>query len=216
MELIVVMVLVVFLFYYIYKMLAPGLRVWRQSDIKVSLQQNSLVAMYRLMNELKESNVFTVTLKEYDKDIDQIGTLICFASSQDTAGIFHTVKKTLNGKIIDTKAPEWQQYIIYYQDSKNRLRRHETGEYKAIQESGGMRIKSEPIYWINVNNLSTNTIVARNIEELKIIYNPDEANWKGGLNISIKARYNDPNPAERFETSLQTTFEVRYDEPEEE
>lgn len=215
-EVIVVSVLVFMMFYYIYKMLAPGMRAWRRSDVKVSIQQNNLVAMYRLMNDLKESNIHTISLRNCDVKSDRISTLICLASARDEKGVLHTkIKNYGAGKNYDSKEPDWQNFVIYYLDEKMRLRRRVAGNYIACREPRGMSFKGNPVNAISVDNTTTDQVIARKIEALTILYNPDEEHWSGGFDVKIVAAYLDPDPAETFRTALQSTLEVRYDEPDE-
>jgi hypothetical protein len=226
-ELLVSVVLLGYLFYSIFRLLEPGLRVWRQSDVRVSLQQSTLVAMYRLTNELKESNLNTVTLKRYDPATDRISTLICFASSRDRQGNYVSKKgETNSGVTYDTGEPDWQKYVIYYLDNKSRLRRHETSivadpvplpspspvhPYK-YRNAADMHMMFDPLTIIQINDLTADPAVARSISDLSIDGDPALTDWTGALTVGITALHPDPNPAEQFQMKLETIVRVRYNE----
>jgi hypothetical protein len=217
-ETIVVAVLMFMLFYYIYKLLEPGLRVWRQSEKRVSLQQSTLISMYRITGDLKESNKYSVTLRNYDLAVDGVGTVICFASARDQDGTMHTRQIHYgSGPVFDSGEPEWQKYVFYYLDNKRRIRRFETNSYTTYKETDGMHLKVEPLMVISPSNPLTNAVIARNIKTFQSVYSPDPlsdgASLKG-LTITIGASYPDPDPRERFDTELETTVGVRYLEKE--
>lgn len=212
-EMIVVTILIFLIFYYIYKMLSPGIAAWRKSEIKVSLQQNTMVALYRLKNELEESNVNTVTLKIYNPSVDKISTLICFASPRDKNGIIHTKWLSYAGRAaFDSGVPDLQKYVIYYLDAKFNLRRSETSNYTNFRSTDSMQIRGDPKSYISIDNLMINPIIARQIEELTIRYNPNLEEWRGGIDISISAVQRDLEGVEQFRTNLETTFVVKYDD----
>jgi prepilin-type N-terminal cleavage/methylation domain-containing protein len=206
-ELLVVMVLLSILFYYIFKLLEPGLRVWRQSDRKVNLQQNTLVGIYRLKNELRESNQNTVTIRKYDMTTDLMGDCVCFASARNEKG--ELIIKTGAGSAGD---PEWQRYVVYYLDNKSRLRRFATTDYAGYKETDGMHIKIEPRDIAKIDDITRDKVVARFIKVFKADYVPDLKNWRGIINMQLYALYEDPNPRECFGTSLRTSVGVRYDQ----
>lgn len=208
-EVMVSSALVFILFYYIFKMLAPGMRVWMKSDIKVNLQQNTLVAMTRLTNELKESNKYSVSLREYH-GINDISTLICFASARDSRGDFKFREEEFAGSMLPNGEPEWQKFIIYYLDTKSRLRRFETLSYDTLRDIYGMDIAGDPSNLIDVNDSVRNAIVGRKIETLSILYNPSEDTCRG-FDIRLTA-YDENDRVEEFSTTLQTTIEVRYED----
>jgi hypothetical protein len=217
-ELMVSAVLLMLLFYYIYRLLEPGLRVWRQSDVKVRLQQNNLVGMYRLMNEFKETNKYTVSIRKYDPPQNKVKCLICFASARDNDGNMVTRKVTYGTNQIDTGEPAWQKFVIYYLDDQTRLRRYDSGNmgansYATLKENPGMHLATEPLLRVNADDLRYNAVIARQIQVFNLIYNPDEASWKA-VTVQLTALHDDPNPRERFVNSLETMVGVRYLEKE--
>jgi hypothetical protein len=217
-ELLVSAVLMFMLFYYIYKLLEPGLRVWRQSDVKVRLQQNNLVGMYRLINEVKETNRNSVVVRKCDPPQNKVKCLICFASARDNEGNMVTRKMTYGTTQIDTGEPAWQKFVIYYLDDQTRLRRYDSGvlgadSYTTLKENPGMRIATDPINRVNADDYRTNAVIARQIQTFDILYNPNEAEWKG-LIVKLSALHPDPNPREQFSNSLETSVGVRYLEKE--
>lgn len=206
-EMLVVMVLLSLLFYYIYKLLEPGLRVWRHSDTKVNLQQNTLVGIYRLKTELRESNQNTVSILHYDMAKDRMGYCICFASARNEKGdLFLKMGATNAGD------PDWQKYIIYYHDDQKRLRRFATRDYIGYKQTDGMRINCEPRDIAHVDDLVKDKVVAKFIKDFKLEFSPSFELWKGVINMDIYAFYDDPSPLERFGTSLRTAVGVRYDQ----
>jgi hypothetical protein len=212
--LMVVCILTFLLFYYIYKLLTPGLTAWRRSEVKVTLQQNTVIGMYRLKKEIEESNVYTVTVRHCDLAIEKISDLVCFASARDKNGTLRTRFVTYTGRTgFDSGAPDWQKYIIYYHDYKSRLRRMETPDYVSFREAQGMRIRCDPTTLIHVDDTSLDSVVTRKIERFAVAFDPPTADeWKGGLYVSLVAFNPDPNPVEEFRTTLETTMVVRYDD----
>jgi hypothetical protein len=226
-ELLVSAALLGYLLYSIFRLLEPGLRVWRQSDVRVTLQQCTLVAMYRLTNEIKESNRNTVTLKNYDPAVDRVSALICFASNRDGQGNYVSKKgETNSGVTYDSGEPDWQKYVIYYLDDKSRLRRHETPVVadpvplpspapphpNSYRDAGDMHMKFDPLKIIQIDNLASDSVVARSIHDLSIDGDPSSPEWGGALTVGITALHPDPNPAEQFQMKLETTVRVRYDD----
>ena len=211
-ELLVVSVILMLFFYMVYLLLAPGLRVWRKSDIKVTLQQNTLVGMRMMMNELRESNVNTVTIQKYEPSIHGISTLVCFASPRDFSG-------TLQGKWVDEGGFHydsgflvWSKFIIYYHDTERRLRRYDRIDFDSNKESGGMHIAGDPVAYIHVGDLQTDRVIARNIENFEVKYNPPPPDWKRYIDLKLEARDRLNSDMEDYVTGLQTTVEVRYNE----
>ncbi|MDQ7825766.1 MAG: hypothetical protein RDV48_23395 [Candidatus Eremiobacteraeota bacterium] len=209
-EMLVVLVILILLFWSVYRLLAPGLRAWVKSDSKVMVQQNALLGMYRLTNELKESNIYTVSLMDYNGH-----SLICCASSRDREGNLHSRIFLYGvGSSYDTGSPEWQKYIIFYLDDKSRIRRYETPvsppatTFTTYRSSDTMRIAVDPASLINPSDTLSNKVIANKIKTLSILYNPSSGDWKGGLDISITAWDDEQD----FETTLETTIGVRYDE----
>jgi hypothetical protein len=220
-ELLVVAVLLGIIFYMVFRMLEPGLRVWRQSDVRVRLQQSTLVAMYRLSNELKESNQNSVTLKPCNIVTDRVSMLVCFASARNNTGDLVLLKDQFGtGAVFDTGEPNLQKYVIYYRDDKRRMRRYETAvpspaptpAYSTYRESGSMHINGDPLAYIHIDDIAADPVVSRDIEDFTVDYTPVGSDWKGGLLVKISAKHDDPNPAEQFEMKLETTVRVRYDD----
>jgi type II secretory pathway pseudopilin PulG len=206
-EMLVVMLLLSILFYYIFKLLEPGLRVWRQSDTKVNLQQNTLVGIYRLKNELKESNQNTVTIRKYAIAIDRMGDCVSFASARNEKG-----ELILQTGSTNAGDPQWQKFVIYYHDNKSRLRRFVTDSYAGYKQADGMRINCEPRDIARIDDVVRDKVVARFIKSFRIDYVPNFNDWKGIINMELNALHDDPNPRERFSTSLRTAVGVRYDQ----
>jgi hypothetical protein len=221
-ELIVCALLMFMLFYYIYKLLAPGLRVWRQSEKRVCLQQSNLVSMYRVTNDLKETNKYSVSLKRYDKatmleNLNGDGYLICFASARDQNGTYHTRQVQYGtAPAFDSGEPEWQKYVIYYIDNSRRIRRYETPTFTPYKDPVAMTINGDVFSIITPSNLSTNSVISRNVGDFTADYSPDPPNASTfkGLRIVVSAWYDDPDPREQFKTALETTVGVRYLEKE--
>jgi hypothetical protein len=205
-EILVASALLGLLFYNIYRLLVPGMQVWMKSDKKVTLQQNALLGMYRLKDEIKETNQNTITLREYDINTDKIDTLICFASAVDNNGVLKNKTVTnLDGTKVEAPEPEWQKFVIFYRDNQNKIRRHEKYTYETAREPGSMRIAGDPK---NEIDLIGDRIVAARIKTLEILYNSPPPEWNGGLNIKITAFDDDID----FTTTLETTVGARYNE----
>ena len=203
-EVLVVTVVLGLLFYNIYRLLIPGMTIWMKSDKKVTLQQSALVSLYRIKDELKESNLNTYTYRQYDKDVDHLTTLICFASAIDKNGTL--VNKTLHnadGSDIKTPNPDWQKYVIYYLDDRKRIRRHETDSYATMKQPDGMEMLKEPIDEID---LVRDKIISTRIEEFNVEKHNASPVWNGGVRLEIKAHDDDID----FSTTLETIVGMRY------
>ena len=216
-ELTISFVLLGILFYCIYSLLRPGLRVWRESDMRVSTQQNTLVGIYRMINDAKETNSHSVIYGTYDPAVDGISSIICFASARDRAGTVRTGTITCGGTQIATGEPEWQQYIIYYLDSQNRLRRYETlassppETYQDLKGTNTMRIKEPAIYKIRTGDLLRDKVIARNIKKMEAV--PRTLSTGGQTAIFIRLTAYDPhNNIQDYSLTLETAVGVRYNE----
>jgi hypothetical protein len=206
-ELIVAAVLLLILFYIIYSLLSPGFRAWMRSEKKVEIQQQTVISVYSLTNELRESHQKSVTIKNYNPSVDHVSTLICFASHRDKNGIIRTKQLQYGiGPPFDSGEPEWQKYVIYYLDDKSRLRRWETTDYLSYKDANSMQIGIEPLNCIKVTDLLSNRVIARKIESFTIMCDPAGTNWKGCLDMTLVS-YDDE---QKFRTSLTTDVGVRY------
>jgi len=217
-ELTVASVLLGVLFYCIYGLLSPGLKAWRESDVKVAIQQNTLLGMYRLINEVKETNRFSVAVDNYDVPYQRISSIICFLSSRNNRGDLVTKKIFCGGEWMDTGEPEWQKYVIYYLDDRERIRRYETPvnasyspPYKEYREVDSMMMKFRPVDMVHLDNLSSDSVVARNISKLRLGSSVDTESEKMAVNVMITA-YDPSGSVKDYSTSLQTTVGVRYNE----
>lgn len=212
-ETLVVVVLLMLIFSYIYRLIVPGLRAWAKGDVKVKVQQAALVSFYRLTSELKETNRNTISIRKYDVIYDGVSTLICFASSRDREGAL--VNKTETWGI--TGKPQWQKYIFYYLDKKERFRRYEmdpvTKPYSGWHEDRGMHFRQDPLGSIDPDNVIRDRVIANNVRTFEILYNPSENSWENGLDVTVTA-YGTYGSTEEFSTCLRTTIRVRYNDEE--
>lgn len=208
----VVSVILMILFYVVYLFLKPGLRVWKKSDRKVTLQQGTLVGLRMIVNDLGESNTNSVKIYYYNIISDHVSTLICMASARNNSGVLQSVWANDGHNDYDTGQLIWTKFIIYYHDYKYRLRRCSGIDFAANKTPKGMQLSVDPITLIHIENVSADRIIARNIEKVEFNYEPSETDWKGWISIRIEAKEQQLYEDEACATNLQTSVEVRYND----
>jgi hypothetical protein len=208
-EVLVSAVLLLLLFSIIYSLLSPGFKYWMRSQKKVEIQQQTVISVYSITNELRESHQKSVTIKNYNPPTDHVSTLVCFASNRDKNGTIRTQQLQYGiGPPFDSGEPEWQKYVFYYLDDNSRLRRGETTDYLSYKAANSMQISIDPLNYIKINDLLSNRVIARKIESFSIDYDPGGTTWKGCLNMTLVS-YDEEN---KFKTTLTTSVGVRYND----